>query len=166
MDGVAKDLSKEPHAIVRFLDQPITVEEVARDKLDIEVFNFDLSLAPEGKTVVKVVMDSNYDYWKALSSNSERYRAEKQKVADLIGEQLEKRFPELKSHVEATEVVTPISVEHWTGAYRGCQARGAPKEYSKEVTKSGVSKTLPGLQNFYMVGQWDTGNYWSRTRFV
>jgi hypothetical protein len=50
-----------------------------------------------------------------------------------------------------------LSVEHWTAAYRGCQAWGAPKEYQKEVMKNGVSKTLPGLKKFYMVGQWAVG---------
>ena len=155
--GVAMDLQGEPHAIVRFLDQPITIEGIARDRLDIEVFNFDPTIAPKGKTVVKVVFDSNYDYWNQLAANSESYRAEKQKVADQIAEQLEKRFPGFQKNLEATDVVTPVSALHWTGAYRGCQAWGAPKEYQKEVAKNGVSKTLPGLENFYMVGQWAGG---------
>jgi phytoene dehydrogenase-like protein len=155
--GVAKEFPGEPHALVLFLDQPLTVEGKARDRLDVEVFNFDPSLAPEGKTVVKVVLESDYDYWKAVSANKAIYRAEKQEVAQLIAERLEKRFPGFKGTIEATEIVTPISVEHWTAAYRGCQAWGAPKEYVKEVTNNGVSKRLPGLQNFYMVGQWAIG---------
>ena len=153
--GINQELSGEPHAIVHFLDEPITIEDVARDRLDIEIFNFDSSIAPKGKTVVKVVLESNYDYWKA--PDTEKYRSEKQKAADLIAEQLEKRFPGFQSRIEATDVVTPISVEHWTASYRGCQAWGAPKEYQKEVTKNGVSKTLPGLGNFYMAGQWAGG---------
>jgi phytoene dehydrogenase-like protein len=155
--GIAKNLSKEPHAIVLFLDQPITVEGKERDRLDIEIFNFDPLLAPTGKTVIKVVMESDYDYWKELSLNPNRYLEEKQKVSDLIGEKLEKRFPGLKSQIEATDVVTPVSVEHWTSAYHGYQTWGAPKEYAKEINKNGVSKILPGLHNFYMVGQWSVG---------
>jgi phytoene dehydrogenase-like protein len=155
--GVNMELQGEPHAIVRFLDQPITVEEVARDRLDIEVFNFDPTIAPKGKTVVKVVFDSNFDYWNQLAANMENYRAEKQKVADQIAEQLEKRFPGFKKNMEATDVVTPLSALHWVGVYRGCQAWGAPKELQKEITKNGVSKTLPRLQNFFMVGQWAGG---------
>ena len=153
--GVAQELSAEPHAIVHFLEQPVTIEDVVRDRLDVEIFNFDPSIAPKGKIVIKVVLDSNYDYWKAL--DAEKYRAEKQRVADLIAVELEKRFAGFQSHIEATDVVTPISAEHWTAAYRGCQAWGAPKELQKEVTKNGVSKTLPGLGNFYMVGQWAGG---------
>ena len=155
--GLNMELSSEPHAIVRFLENPIIVEGIVRDRLDIEIFNFDLSIAPSGKSVVKVVMESNYDYWKVILANPKEYKDEKQRVADLIAVELEKRFPGLKSHLEVTDVVTPLSVEHWTAAYRGCQAWGAPKELQKEVAKNGVSKTLPGLSNFYMVGQWAGG---------
>jgi hypothetical protein len=62
--------------------------------------------------------------------------------------------------IEVTDVVTPITVEHWTGGYRGfAQPWPAPKEYAKEINKNGVSKTLPGLKNFYMVGQWAGGTF-------
>jgi hypothetical protein len=152
--GIAQDLAKEPHAIVRFLEKPISVEGIERDRLDIEIFNFDPTLAPKGKTVVKVVFDSDYDFWKKLSANTKEYIDEKKRLVELISDQLETRFPKFKASIEATDVVTPVSVEHWTAAYRGCQAWGAPKEYLNEVTKNGLSKTLPGLQGFYMVGQW------------
>ncbi len=155
--GLNREFSDEPHALVLFLDELITVEDTARDKLNVEIFNFDPTLAPKGKTVVKVVFDSDYQYWKNLSANKQAYSAEKQKIADLVAQALEKRFPGFGSKVEASDVVTPISVEHWTGAYMGSQAWGAPKEYQKEISKNGVSKTLPGLSNFYMVGQWAVG---------
>ena len=155
--GVDQEFPDEPHSMVLFLDQPISVEGMKRERLDLEIFNFDPTLAPTGKTVIKAVFDSNYDYWKELSSDKQKYQAEKKKVTDLIAQTLEKRFPGFRGKVEATEVVTPVSAEHWTAAYRGCQAWGAPKEYIKEVTKNGVSKTLPGLGNFYMVGQWAIG---------
>jgi phytoene dehydrogenase-like protein len=155
--GVNRNLTGEPHALVLFLDKPLTVEGKEHDRLDVEVFSFDPSLAPANKTVIKVVMDSNYDYWRKLSEQPEKYVNEKQNVAYQIADCLEKRFPGLKNQIEALDVVTPVSVVHWTGSYRGCQAWGAPKEYAKQVTRNGVSKTLPGLENFYMVGQWAAG---------
>ena len=155
--GVARDLSKEPHALVLFLKESITIENKERDRLDVEIFNFDPSFAPPNKTVVKVVMDSNYDYWRQLSENPKEYALEKEKVADQIALCLENRFPGLKRQIESVDVITPVSVEHWTGAYRGSQAWPAPKEYAKQITKNGVSKTLPGLDGFYMVGQWAGG---------
>jgi phytoene dehydrogenase-like protein len=155
--GVNREFQGEPHSLVLFLEDPITVEGVQRDRLDVEINNFDPSLAPPGKTVVKAFFDSNYEYWRELAGDKQKYQAEKQRLADLVAEKLEKRFPGFQSSVEASDVVTPVSVMHWTGAFRGCQAWGAPKEYTKEVSKSGVSKTLPGLGRFFMVGQWAVG---------
>jgi phytoene dehydrogenase-like protein len=155
--GVAKEFQGEPHSLVLFLDEPIIVEGIQRDRLSVEIFNFDPSLAPPRKTVVKVVFDSDYEYWKNLSVDKQSYQGEKQKITKLVAQTLEKRFPNFEGKVEATDVVTPISVEHFTGAYKGSQAWSAPKEYMKKINKNGVSKTLPGLQNFYMVGQWAIG---------
>ncbi|HLN89954.1 MAG TPA: FAD-dependent oxidoreductase [Candidatus Binatia bacterium] len=124
--GVALNLSKEPHALVLFQEEPFSVENMERDRIDVEVFGFDQTLAPEGKIVVKVVLDSSYDYWKEVSTDPEKYTLEKQKVADLLAERLEKRFPGFKNKIDAVDFVTPVSVEHWTGSYRGCQALGCP----------------------------------------
>jgi phytoene dehydrogenase-like protein len=155
--GVTRDLSKEPHALVLFLREPTNIEGVKRDKLDIDIFSFDPSLAPPNKTVVKAYLNSSYDYWRQLYADPKKYAWEKQKVAAQIAECLESRFPGLKNQIEAVDVVTPISVEHWTGSYHGSQAWPGPKEYIKEITKNKVSETLPGLGNFYMVGQWAGG---------
>lgn len=158
--GVNRTFSGEPHALVLFLDNPVTVENKQRDKLDIEILSFDPSLAPPGKTVVKVNFDSEYDYWKNLSANKEQYQAQKQQISNVIAEKLEKRFPGFTSQIEATDVVTPVSVEHWTGGYRGfAQPWPPPPTLAKEINKNGVSKTLPGLDNFYMVGQWAGGTF-------
>ena len=158
--GVNRSFSNEPHAMVLFLEQPVIAEGKEKDRLDIEIFNFDQTLAPSGKTVIKVNFDSNYDYWKELSANHENYRVHKQQLADKVAEKLEKRFTGFMAQIEAVDVVTPVSVEHWTGGYRGfAQPWPAPAELAKEINKNGVSKTLPGLQNFFMVGQWAAGTF-------
>jgi phytoene dehydrogenase-like protein len=158
--GVNDSFEGEPHAMVLFLDEPVNVEGKDRDRLNIEILNFDPSLAPAGKTVIKVNFDSEYDYWKNLAANKETYKQQKQQIADAIAQKLEKRFPGLKQKIEAFDVVTPVSVEHWTGGYRGFAQPWPPSpELFKEINKNGgVSKTLPGLSNFYMVGQWAGGS--------
>jgi phytoene dehydrogenase-like protein len=158
--GVKRDFVNEPHAMVLFLDKPLNVEDTPRDKLDIEILNFDPTLAPQGKTVIKVNFDSNYDYWQNLSQNTAAYKQQKRQIADEVAERLEKRFPNFKSQIEAFDVVTPVSVEHWTGGFRGfAQPWPAPSDLAKDINKTGVSKTLPGLKNFYMVGQWAGGTF-------
>ncbi len=158
--GVKRGFNGEPHSLVLFQDTPLTFEDREYNRLDVEVFNFDATLAPAGKTVVKVVFDSNYDYWRKMSEDTNRYHEEKMKIANMIAERLDKRFPGFKDQIEAVDVTTPVSVEHWTSAYRGyCVPYEAPKDLAKEVAKNGVSKTLPGLQAFHMVGQWAGAMY-------
>lgn len=158
--GVKRDLSGEPHALVLFLDESINVEGAERDRLDLELMNFDPLLTANNKFVVKVNLESNYDYWKKLSEDQEKYRDQKRQVADLVAERLEKRFPGFKGQIEAVDVVTPVSVEHWTGGFKGfAQPWPPPASLAKEINAKGVSKTLPGLGNFYMVGQWAGGTF-------
>ncbi|MDT8781767.1 MAG: NAD(P)/FAD-dependent oxidoreductase [Candidatus Bathyarchaeota archaeon] len=153
--GVKRDFTGEPHSMVLFQDEPVTFEGRQYNRLDFEIFNFDSTLAPSGKTIVKVVFDSNYDYWNNLSKDREAYVEEKRRIADLLAERLEKRFPGFRSQIEAVDVATPVSVKHWTAAYRGYSVPyPAPESIAKEVSKKGVSKTLPGLKDFHMVGQW------------
>ena len=44
--GIARDLSQEPHALVLFLKDPVIIEDKSVDRLDVEIFNFDQTLAP------------------------------------------------------------------------------------------------------------------------
>ncbi|MCW4011146.1 MAG: NAD(P)/FAD-dependent oxidoreductase [Candidatus Bathyarchaeota archaeon] len=153
--GVNREFRGEPHSLVLFQTEPVTFEGREYNRLDVEIFNFDSSLAPPGKTVVKVVLDSNYDYWHKLSKDTKAYTEAKRRIADIIAERLDTRFSGFKDQIEAVDVATPVSVEHWLAAYRGyCVPYPAPKEFAKAVSKNGVSKTLPGLQGFHMVGQW------------
>jgi len=77
-----------------------------------------------------------------------------------VAERLEKRFPGFMAQMKLL-MLLPRSVEHWTGGYRGfAQPWPAPVELAGEINKNGVSRTLPGLQNFFMVGQWAAGTFW------
>jgi hypothetical protein len=51
------------------------------------------------------------------------------------------------------DVATPVTVERYTGNWQGLQAWGAPTSGMMTMVK-GLSRTLPGLANFHMVGQW------------
>jgi phytoene dehydrogenase-like protein len=154
--GVSRDLSAEPHAIALFLDSPIEVEGRQVDRLDIEVFSSEKGVAPEGKGVIKVVFASSYVYWKKLHEDKLAYCQEKERLATDVIDCLEERFPRLLSQVEAVDVMTPLTVERYLGAYRGLQA-WPPKMDMSTLMKEGVSLSLPGLRDFYMVGQFAQG---------
>ncbi len=66
---------------------------------------------------------------------------------------LENRFPGLGQQVEVVDVATPVTTERFTGNYEGRQTWTPPRSGFNVMLK-GLSRTLPGLEQFYMVGQW------------
>jgi len=133
------------------LDEPITVcgEELTR--LPVQIYNFDPTLAPEGKTVLRVMLTTDYAYWKKLREDPERYKAEKKQIADTVIAQLDRRYPGLADQVEMVDVATPTTFERYTGNWQGNHQGWLP---TTEYFNLRMSKTLPGLENFFMAGQW------------
>jgi phytoene dehydrogenase-like protein len=151
--GVARDLAGEPPAIVLLLPQPVEIAGRTYDRLGLELFGFDPSLAPPGKGVLKVMLKTSYAYWRELREDPERYRAEKERVADRVLAQLELRFPGLRGQVEVVDVATPVTTERYTGNGRTFKGSlGLP--LAGLLAGRGIVRTLPGLADFYMAGQW------------
>jgi phytoene dehydrogenase-like protein len=151
--GVARTLAHEPHAIVLPLEESLTIAGEPRERLYVEPFGFDATLAPAGKGVLKVVLATSYAYWKELARDAERYAAAKREVADAVVGALGKRFPGLAADLEVVDVATPVTTFRHTGNARGFRA--PPTRMLRALfTGRRLSQTLPGLRNFYMVGQW------------
>jgi len=149
--GVARSFEGLPPSIIYPLKEPVTIAGQERKTIGVEIHNFDPTLAPQGKTVVKVIFPSDYDYWKKLKQDLARYKAEKEQIADKVIALLDQHFPGLAGQVEMCDVATPITWERYTGNWR------ASFEGWLITTKTfgmRMGKTLPGLKNFYMAGQW------------
>jgi phytoene dehydrogenase-like protein len=154
--GVARDFPGEPHMLVLWLPEPVEIAGQICDRLDVEFFNFAPEMAPAGKTAVQVVATTSYDTWKVLSP--EGYRAEKERSVETVIACLDRRFPGLRAQVEVTDVATPLTTERFTGSHLGYQAWPVPNQKMLDALMGkGLSKTLPGLSNFFMVGQWAGG---------
>ncbi len=153
--GVARtfdDLPSSSFGIDFPLDAPVIIAGNELNRLNVSaIYNFDPTLAPQGKTALKVWFASDYDYWEKLSQEPERYKAEKEKIADTIVSLLDKRFPGLAGQVEMRDVATPLTYERYTGNWRGSFEGWLP---TMETFGMRIRKTLPGLSNFYMTGQW------------
>jgi phytoene dehydrogenase-like protein len=152
--GVARSFDDVPSSVagINFpLDTPITIAGKERKRLSVHIYNFDPSLAPKGKTALKVQFNTDYDYWKKLSQEPKRYKAEKEQIADQVVAVLDQRFPGLAAKVQMRNVATPMTWERITGNWRGSYEGWLPKA---EDFMMRMSKTLPGLDNFYMAGQW------------
>jgi phytoene dehydrogenase-like protein len=152
--GVNRSFDEIPHMVfgINFpLDQPITIAGKGWRRISANFYNFDSTLAPAGKTVVKVMFMSDYAYWKSLHEDINRYNAEKERIADQVGAALDRRFPGLASQVEMRDVATPVTFHRYTGNWQGTFEGWmiTPKTFNLRM-----SKILPGLDKFYMIGQW------------
>jgi phytoene dehydrogenase-like protein len=150
--GVADALADAPHYLTFNFASPLRIagEEVRR--ATYRVYHFDPTLAPPGKTVVTVMFESNYDYWKELrDEDRDRYRAQKDNVAAAVLDELERRFPGVKGKVEERDVATPATFERYTGNWQGSFEgwRISPRTVTLRM-----DRTLPGLADFWMAGQW------------
>lgn len=133
------------------LNKPITIGEQSVERIGMVIHNFDPTLAAEGKTVITIIQPTSYEYWKELDGEPERYEAEKQRVALEIIDRLEERFSGLAGQVEMADVATPMTFERFTGNWQGSFEGWLP---TPGALMGNISKTLPGLSNFYMAGQW------------
>jgi len=155
--GVDRDLTGEPSAMVMLLDEPYTIAGHSGDSLDIQIYGFDRTMAPEGKGVIKVELFSAYPYWKELAKDRDCYEEEKQKVADTVIDLLDAGyFSGIREQVEVVDVPTLLTWERYMGGTHGFQNTPNRKiSVSGAVFGKGFA-TLPGLDSFYMVGGWAT----------
>jgi phytoene dehydrogenase-like protein len=152
--GVARTFDDVPPSVsglTILLKEPMTIAGKEHRGLGVLIYNFDPTLAPEGKTVGKVQFNTDYDYWEKLYKEPERYRAEKERIADTVVTLLDKRFLGLAGQVEMRDVATPMTWVRYTGNWRGSFEGWM---ISSDTFMMEMKKTLPGLENFYMAGQW------------
>jgi len=133
------------------LEKPVTIAGEERNRLDVRIHNFDPTLAPAGKTLLTIMIESNYPYWKTLREDMTRYKEEKKQIADTVVGLLEKRFPGLSAQVEMRDVATPVTFHRYTGNWQGSFEGWL---MTPGTVTLNMRKTLPGLDCFYMVGQW------------
>jgi phytoene dehydrogenase-like protein len=114
------------------------------------MFGYDSSLAPAGKSVLKVPLTTSYSYWKRLHEHPEKYSEEKQRVSKAVLEVLERRFPRITEQVEALDVATPMTMERYTGVSQSFESDLGIRRMISLL--KGQSKTLPGLADFFMIG--------------
>jgi phytoene dehydrogenase-like protein len=152
--GVARKFDDEPHSLIFPLKKPIAVDEsINYEYLTVRIFNFDPTLAPEGKTSITVNLATyNYEFWVDLRKNDkEKYKQEKERIANEVIEALEERLGNIKSNIEVTDVSTPASLIRYTNNWKGSFEGWHPGRGTMMIR---IDKTLPGLKNFYMIGQW------------
>ena len=102
--------------------------------------------------MITALLRADGEYWCALRENDrETYEAEKARVGDAVVRILDGLHPGLADQVEMVDVATPATTVRYTGNWRASFEGWIPTpgNFSK-----GLPQRLPGLDDFYMAGQW------------
>lgn len=171
LDGMLEDAPLfDPLALVSFgldkrFDIPFGVTYECPEGIDIasgekihslhlRSFDFDKDAAPGGKSSVMVMLGAPLDYWQNLrDTDHEEYKKRKQLLAGDIAAALEERIPGFKDAIRVMDVATPATYMHLTNVYRGSYEGFAP---IPSLVARNIQKTVPGLKNLYLCGQWTT----------
>ena len=153
--GVKREFKDEPYMILFKLEESLTIGNEQHDLLFIRFFNYGDVFSPPGKTVVQVELETGWDYWYDLrTTNEKEYRAEKIRAAEVVLEILEKQYPGMSDLVEVTDVSTPYTMWRYTRNREGAYMGWLP---TSKLLTTRLKKTLPGLRNCYLAGQWSMG---------
>ena len=112
-------------------------------------YSFDTTMAPEGKTTIILRFDSPWKLWENM--DAKEYKAEKLQIQKDATMYLEKEYPGISEFIEVIDVATPKTDVRYTGVKDGAYEGFMP---SKNNMMKSLKMQLPGLQNFYMAGQW------------
>jgi len=113
--------------------------------------------SPPGKNTINLVTLAGFDHWKPYESDywqghKRAYRAEKERIAELLIRQAEKTIlPGLSKAIEVKEIGTPLTNVRYTGNYRG-----AVYGWDQTLDNSGARR-LPHatpVKNLYLAGAW------------
>jgi phytoene dehydrogenase-like protein len=149
--GLRREFAGEPPLRFLLLKEPMKVGNVTIDGFPIRVFNYGDKFSPPGKTVLQVLFITDWKYWSDLLKDRERYDAAKKSVTAEALARLEPHYPGIASQVEVTDFATPYTTWRYTLNNEGAFMGWAP---TPRALRTMFRKTLPGLDNFYMAGQW------------
>jgi phytoene dehydrogenase-like protein len=149
VDGDISDIA-DPHTIFNMypLKQPIMIAGKANHLLRIKNYSFDPSFAPKGKSTLLIIFGSESEDWEEFYADKEKYREEKKKIEEAVISRLEEITPGIKKKIEVMDVTTPMTYIRYTNTWKG-SSMGFAKNFLLNLPRS-----LPGLKNFFMVGQW------------
>lgn len=112
--------------------------------------NLDDSVTKKGKTTMSIVMASGYDFWKNLPED--QYKNKKLEVANQLIKRAEQIIPNLSAYIEEMEVATPITMERYTGNYKGAIYGWSNIESQSGIKRLGFKN--PYIKNIYLASAW------------
>lgn len=143
-----------PFDILIPIKKPIDTGDTETNRIYVRSFAFEPTFAPEGSMSIMVTLPAPFDYWHDLRTRDPKaYREKKDRVAREVIDALEDVYPGLKESVEVIDVATPSTYYRLNNLYRGSWEGFLPVP---ESLKTGIEKSVPGISNLALAGQWVT----------
>ncbi|UQA58424.1 phytoene desaturase family protein [Polyangium aurulentum] len=133
------------------LEEPVVQGHYDVEHALIRTFGHDPTLAPPGCSSVQLMMEADYDFWTEMHHTQRRYSKAKSDLVQKALDIVDRHLPGARAHVEVADVATPYTFWRFARSYRGAYEGWLP---TTEALKTKISKKLPGLDRFYMAGQW------------
>jgi all-trans-retinol 13,14-reductase len=113
--------------------------------------------SPAGKNTLSLLNLQGFDHWEKYAADyfagkKEAYRAEKERMADILIDQAEKALlPGLRKAIEIREVATPLTNMRYTA-----NPRGAVYGWDQTLDNSGPNRfpQRTPIKNLYLSGAW------------
>jgi phytoene dehydrogenase-like protein len=151
--GVKREFFDDPWIVMYRLQKPFQIGPDTKTSMAVRICNYSSSFAPQGHTVIQPLLETNWEYWASLRKDKTKYKNAKQQVADECLKRLEGHYPGITQQVDMTDVATPYTYWRYTYNYQGSYMGWSP---TPKVLTQMIERTLPGLSNFLLAGQWVT----------
>src|SRR5690606_30800195 len=99
------------------------------------------------------MLRTDYHYWQRIYGRK-LYDTEQRQAADICIDFLEKQYPGIRQPIAVKDGATPASYEPHPGNPLGPPRGRLLTDKPRMKMIQGMKKQLPGLNNFYMAGQW------------
>ncbi len=153
--GLSRTFESHPHYFRFPLKSAIVSPDGTKyERMEVHIYNYDPTLAPEGKTVVSVSFYTTAgDYWIMLrNADKTSYDVLKNDFANIIINALDEKLGDIKSYIEERDITTPATYHRYTGNHGGSVQGWLPGK--NLIASTPVKPDLAGLDNFYFTGHW------------
>jgi len=147
---VTKDMTNEPK-MIEFPIEPFNIGKTVVKELNPRNHAFDPTLNKGCSTITVLIRvgDDLYDLYKSMSK--EEYLAEKNRIGNIIRDNLMKFYNLKDDEIKFIDLATPITYERYCNSYRGSYQSFVTTGSHEKLMDNGL---IPGLKNFVIAGQW------------
>ncbi|MCM8792768.1 MAG: NAD(P)/FAD-dependent oxidoreductase, partial [Candidatus Omnitrophica bacterium] len=122
------------------------------DKSPLEISIYSLltdNKSSKNRSIVNIISLAGYDFWKNIPK--ELYKDKKEELANILIKRAEAVIPKLSSSIDTMEVATPLTMERYTGNYKGAIYGWSPKLAQFGVRRMGQKTPI---KNLFLCGAW------------